>query len=158
MAFEIERKFLVENDAWRDIVESSQAIVQAYVAVDGDTSMRVRIYDETRAELTVKVGVSEMTRHEFEYAIPVADARAMSEASRGRLIEKIRHILTIGGFVWEVDTYQGRLAGLVTAEVEIGTESDQPALPAWLGREVTGEAAWSNAMLAINGWPGAGRR
>ena len=158
MTLEIERKFLVETDAWRDAVESSQAIVQAYVAVDGDASMGVGIYDETRAELTVKVGVSAMTRHEFEYATPVADARAMSEASRGRLIEKIRHILTIGGFVWEVDAYEGRLAGLVTAEVEMGSESDDPALPAWLGREVTGEAAWSNAMLAINGWPEAARR
>jgi adenylate cyclase len=148
----------LKSDAWRDIVENSKAIVQAYVAVDGETSMRVRIYDETRAELTVKVGVSEMTRHEFEYPSRVADARAMIEASRGRLIEKIRHHPGIGDFVWEVDVYQGRLAGLVTAEVEIGTESDQPALPPWLGREVTGEAAWSNAVLAINGWPGDGGR
>ena len=70
MALEIERKFLVENDAWRSAVESSKSIVQAYVAIDGDTSMRVRIYDETRAELTVKIGVSAMTRHEFEYVIP----------------------------------------------------------------------------------------
>lgn len=153
MTLEIERKFLVGNDAWRDAVETSQAIVQAYVAVDGDTSMRVRIYDATRAQLTVKVGVSEMARHEFEYAIPVADARAMTEASRGRLIEKTRHSLTIEGFVWEVDVYAGRLAGLVTAEVEMGLESDEPALPSWLGREVTGELAWTNAMLAINGWP-----
>ena len=158
MTLEIERKFLVETDAWRDAVETSQTIVQAYVAVDGNTSMRVRIYDETRAELTVKVGVTAMTRHEFEYAIPVADARAMSEASRGRLIEKTRHVITIGGFVWEIDAYEGRLAGLVTAEVEMGSESDDPVLPAWLGREVTGEAAWSNAMLAINGWPEVQRR
>jgi adenylate cyclase len=153
MALEIERKFLVENDAWRNAVESSKAIVQAYVAIDGDTSMRVRISDETRAELTVKVGVSDMTRHEFEYSIPVADARAMTEASRGRLIEKTRHILTIDGFVWEVDAYEGTLAGLVTAEVEMGSEADTPSLPSWLGREVTGDPAWSNAMLAMNGRP-----
>jgi CYTH domain-containing protein len=156
MALEIERKFLVETDAWRNAVESSKAIVQAYVAIDGDTSMRVRISDETRAELTVKVGVSDMTRHEFEYSIPVADARAMTEASRGRLIEKTRHILTIDGFIWEVDVYEGRLAGLVTAEIEMGSESDDPALPSWLGPEVTGDPAWSNAMLAMNGWPGDG--
>jgi adenylate cyclase len=156
MALEIERKFLVENDAWRNAIESSKAIVQAYVAIDGDTSMRVRISDETRAELTVKVGVSDMTRHEFEYSIPVADARAMTEASRGRLIEKTRHILTIDGFVWEVDAYEGTLAGLVTAEVEMCSEADTPSLPSWLGREVTGDPAWSNAMLAINGRPGDG--
>ncbi|WP_417434192.1 CYTH domain-containing protein [Hoeflea sp.] len=153
MALEIERKFLVENDSWRDAVETSRSIVQAYVAIDGDTSLRVRIYDGTNAWLTVKVGVSEMTRHEYEYSIPLADARAMAEASCGRLIEKTRHVLTIEGFAWEVDVYEGRLAGLVTAEVEMASESDAPALPAWLGREVTGEAAWSNAILAINGLP-----
>lgn len=153
MALEIERKFLVDNDAWREAVETSKAIVQAYVAIDGDTSMRVRIYDETRAQLTVKVGVSEMTRHEFEYSIPVADARDMAQASRGRLIKKTRHIITLGGFVWEVDVYEGQLAGLVTAEVEMGSESDDPLLPSWLGREVTGDPAWSNAMLAMHGLP-----
>ena len=158
MALEIERKFLVETDAWRDAVETSKTIVQAYVAIDGDTSMRVRIYDETRAELTVKVAVSAMSRHEFEYSIPVADARAIADASRGRLIEKIRHIITIGGFVWEIDAYEGALAGLVTAEVEMGSENDNPALPAWLGREVTGDPAWSNAMLAMNGRPEGTRR
>lgn len=153
MALEIERKFLVESDTWRAAVETSKSIVQAYVAVDGDTSLRVRIYDETNARLTVKVGVSDMARHEFEYSIPLADAREMAEASRGRLIEKTRHVLTIDGYVWEVDVYQGRLAGLVTAEVEMASEDDTPPLPGWLGREVTGEAAWTNAMLAIHGWP-----
>jgi len=153
MALEIERKFLVENDSWRDAVETSRSIVQAYVAIDGDTSLRVRIYDGTSAWLAVKVGVSEMTRHEFEYPIPLADAREIADASRGRLIEKTRHIVNVEGFAWEVDVYEARLAGLVTAEVEMGSESDAPALPAWLGREVTGEAAWSNAMLAINGLP-----
>ncbi|WP_417415293.1 CYTH domain-containing protein [Hoeflea sp.] len=153
MALEIERKFLVENDSWRDAVETSRSIVQAYVAIDGDTSLRVRIYDGTSAWLTVKVGVSEMTRHEFQYPVPLVDAREMADASRGRLIEKTRHIVNVEGFAWEVDVYEGRLAGLVTAEVEMGSESDAPALPPWLGREVTGEAGWSNAMLAINGLP-----
>tara|TARA_R110002020_G_scaffold34066_22_gene103677 strand:+ start:7196 stop:7672 length:477 start_codon:yes stop_codon:yes gene_type:complete len=153
MALEIERKFLVDNDAWRGVVETSKAIVQAYVAVDGGTSLRVRIYDDTSARLTVKVGVSEMTRHEYEYSIPLADARAMAETSRGRLIEKTRHLVHVEGFVWEVDVYEGRLAGLVTAEVEMGSESDDPALPPWLGREVTGDPAWTNAMLAISGRP-----
>jgi CYTH domain-containing protein len=139
----------------RHAVESSKAIVQAYVAIDGDTSMRVRISDETRAELTVKVGVSDMTRHEFEYSIPVADARAMTEASRGRLIEKTRHILTIDGFVWEVDAYEGTACRAGDRRGRDGLrELTTPSLPSWLGREVTGDPAWSNAMLAMNGRPG----
>jgi hypothetical protein len=90
------------------------------------------------------------------WQLSTPDARAMTEASRGRLIEKTRHILTIDGFVWEVDAYEGTLAGLVTAEVEMGSEADTPSLPSWLGREVTGDPAWSNAMLAMNGRPGDG--
>ena len=153
MALEIERKFLVDNDAWRDAVERSHTLTQAYLAIDGDTSVRVRIKDGESARLTVKVGKTGMTRSEFEYPVTLSDAREMVEAGRDRLIEKTRHIVSHGGFVWEVDVFAGALSGLIVAEVEMGSETDNPALPGWLGREVTGEPAWTNAMLASNGRP-----
>ncbi|WP_425419870.1 CYTH domain-containing protein [Oricola indica] len=153
MAREIERKFLVGSDAWRSEVETSRHIVQAYVALDTNTSVRVRISDGRKARLTVKFGLSHMVREEFEYEIPVEDARQMVSASRGRLVEKTRYHVRHEGFVWEVDEYAGALAGLVIAEVEMQSEDDAPALPAWLGREVTGDGAWSNARLAVNGLP-----
>lgn len=153
MALEIERKFLVGNGAWRAGVETSSRIVQAYVALDGDVSVRIRIRDGLRARLTVKVGQSGLTRDEFEYSVPLDDARRMVETSRHRVVEKTRHIVPHEGFVWEVDAYEGALAGLVIAEVELRAETDDPALPAWLGREVTGESAWSNATLAERGLP-----
>ncbi|KGF68468.1 adenylate cyclase [Hoeflea sp. BAL378] len=157
MAREIERKFIVDSDAWRAGVETSRAIVQAYLAIDGDTSVRVRISCDAEARLAVKFGVSDMTRDEFEYPVPLEDARQMVAANPARRIEKTRHILRSGGYLWEVDVFEGRLAGLVIAEVEMGSEDETPALPAWLGREVTGEAAWSNAMLATHGWPEGAR-
>mgnify|MGYP000566060371 CR=1 FL=1 len=137
MALEIERKFLVENGGWRAAVEESRHIVQAYVALDGDVSLRVRITNGEKARLTVKVGQNSMTRDEFEYSIPLDDARKMV-ANSSRLVRKTRHIVSYEGFVWEVDVYEGALAGLVIAEVEMQSEADDPALPFWIGREVTG--------------------
>ena len=157
MAREIERKFIVDGDAWRDAVETSRSIVQAYLAIDGQTSVRVRVSDDDRALLTVKLGVSDMTRDEFEYPVPLADARIMVAASRGRLVQKTRHIVTVDGFVWEVDVFAGALEGLVVAEVEMGSEEDDPPLPPWVGREVTGDPAWTNAVLATDGRPADAR-
>ncbi|MDZ7602177.1 MAG: CYTH domain-containing protein [Hoeflea sp.] len=153
MAKEIERKFMVVGDAWRDAAVSSRSIVQAYLAIDGGTELRVRLSDGDAARLTVKLGLSEMTRDEFDYPVPLDDARAMLAASRGRVIAKTRHIIRADGHEWEVDVYEGGLEGLVIAEVELGAEDDDPALPAWLGRELTGDPAWSNAALATHGRP-----
>ncbi|MFZ2103012.1 MAG: CYTH domain-containing protein [Oricola sp.] len=153
MAREIERKFLVEGDGWRMAADGARHILQAYVAVDGAASVRVRIYDNRFARLTVKVSLTDMTRDEFEYPIPLPEAREMAAASRGRLIEKTRHTLSVDGFVWEIDEYGGALAGLVVAEVEMGSEYDRPTLPHWLGREVTGDDTWSNIGLAMRGLP-----
>jgi CYTH domain-containing protein len=153
MALEIERKFLVKGDGWRFADGGSRHILQAYLALEDGTSVRVRIYDGRHARLTVKFDVSAMARDEFEYPIPLADAERMVEAARGRLVEKTRHTITSDGFVWEVDAYEGALSGLVIAEVEMQTEDDAPELPDWVGREVTGDSTWSNAVLAIRGLP-----
>lgn len=153
MALEIERKFIVAGDAWRNVIETTKSIVQAYIAVDGDTSVRVRITDNEKAQITVKIGISAMIRNEFEYVIPIADARALADANVDRQIEKTRHIVHSGGFVWEVDVFSGALSGVVVAEVEMNSETDDPALPSWLGREVTEDPAYSNAMLATKGLP-----
>ena len=153
MAWEIERKFIVGDDAWRNDVETSRAIIQAYIAIDGDTSVRVRISDGKDARITVKMGAPDITRSEFEYPIPLEDAQALVAANRERSIDKRRHIIRADGYVWEVDVFSGPLSGLVVAEVELQSETDAPPLPDWLGREVTGDPDWSNAMLAVRGRP-----
>ena len=147
MAKEIERKFLVRGDQWQELVSEKLTLRQAYVASMEDRSVRVRLTNETRATLTMKIGRA-MTRDEFEYEIPVADAEELMGNAIGLVIEKTRHKVPFKGFVWEVDVFRGAHRGLVIAEVEMKTESDDPELPDWLGREVTGEYRYSNQALA----------
>jgi CYTH domain-containing protein len=148
MAKEIERKFLVRSDAWRPAVQSKSVLKQGYVASMDDRSVRVRILDEKTARLTLKIGRSTLTRDEFEYEIPVSDAEELLENAIGIVIEKTRHRVPHEGFVWEVDVFAGVHRGLIIAEVEMQAETDSPSLPAWLGREVTGDFRYSNQALA----------
>lgn len=150
MAIEIERKFLVKSDAWRDAVESASRIQQFYLAVTQDRSVRIRIADGVKAKLTLKFGSNQRARDEFEYAVDLGEAEEMRAHMVGDIIEKTRHNVRHDGFVYEVDVFEGRLAGLVIAELE--TPEDVPAirLPSWLGREVTGDQRYSNATLAIS--------
>lgn len=148
MAKEIERKFLVRTDGWRAKTVSKAILKQAYVASMDDRSVRVRVLDGESARLTMKIGRSSMTRDEFEYDIPVADAEELMESAIGIVIEKTRYRVPHEGFVWEVDVFGGPHRGLIIAEVEMKSESDAPPLPAWLGREVTGDFRYSNQALA----------
>lgn len=150
MAKEIERKFLVTSDGWRDEADSGTSLLQAYIVTMDDRSARVRLMDDARAKLTIKIGNGSMTRDEFEYDIPVDDAKELMSKAIGLVIEKTRYEVKHSGFVWEVDVYGGAHAGLVIAEVELGAEGDTPELPAWLGTEVTGDARYSNRFLATN--------
>lgn len=148
MAKEIERKFLVRGEAWRSAVESKSVLKQGYVASMDDRSVRIRILDEKAARLTMKIGRSTITRDEFEYEIPVSDAEELLGNALGIVIEKTRYRVPYEGFVWEVDVFAGAHRGLVIAEVEMQAETDNPPLPAWLGREVTGDFRYSNQALA----------
>ncbi|SCB29700.1 CYTH domain-containing protein [Rhizobium multihospitium] len=147
MAKEIERKFLVRGDHWRDSVSERLILRQGYIASMEGRSVRIRLTNDTKATLTIKIGKA-MTRDEFEYEIPVDEAEELLETSIGLVIEKTRHKVPFKGFTWEVDVFRGAHRGLVIAEVEMGKESDNPELPDWIGREVTGEYRYSNQALA----------
>ncbi|MBZ0162619.1 MAG: CYTH domain-containing protein [Notoacmeibacter sp.] len=153
MAKEIERKFLVAGDSWREASDSGTMILQAYVAMQNGNSVRVRIMGDGSAMLAVKTGGSAMVRDEFEYPVPVGDARRMMECCVGDVIDKVRHLLVHKGFIWEIDVYRGALEGIIVAEVEMETIDDNPPLPDWIGREITGEPAYSNVSLALHGKP-----
>jgi CYTH domain-containing protein len=148
MAKEIERKFLVAGDDWRRDVTESVAIRQAYPLTSDGRSLRVRLYGDGRAKITIKVGISNLSRHEFEYEIPTSDAEEMIALSASNVLEKTRHNVPYHGFLWEVDVYHGAYEGLIVAEVELHHESSHPDLPPWLGREVTGDPSYSNQSLA----------
>ncbi|MBO9099795.1 MULTISPECIES: CYTH domain-containing protein [unclassified Rhizobium] len=148
MAKEIERKFLVRHDGWRDLVAETIGLQQAYIASMEDRSVRIRLANGTQATLTVKIG-KRMTRDEFEYPIPLADAEELMTKAVGVPIIKTRHKVPYKGFTWEIDVFDGVHAGLQIAEVEMGHEDDNPELPDWLGEEVTGQHRYSNQALAM---------
>lgn len=147
MAKEIERKFLVRGDHWRHLVTERLILRQGYIASMDGRSVRVRLTNDTKATLTIKIGKA-LTRDEFEYEIPVDDAEELLGTAIGLVIEKTRHKVPFKGFVWEVDVFRGAHRGLVIAEVEMSSENDNPELPDWIGREVTGEYRYSNQALA----------
>jgi CYTH domain-containing protein len=147
MAKEIERKFLVRNEDWRGLAPGRD-YVQGYLASGRDLSVRVRIADG-RSTLAVKSATSGASRSEFEYEIPLEDARQMlSTLARETLIEKTRHIIDYKGFCWEIDEFHGRNQGLVVAEIELAHEDQGFEKPAWVGEEVTDDPRYYNANLA----------
>lgn len=148
MAKEIERKFLVRSDDWRAAVTSTTRMKQAYLAAESDRSVRIRIRNDETAQLTLKFGNTSLVRDEFEYQVPHGDALEMMSHATGNVIEKTRHTVDYRGFTWEIDVFAGAYQGLVIAEVEMASENDNPPLPLWLGREVTGDSRYSNQVLA----------
>lgn len=150
MAIEIERKFLVQGEAWRQ--GAGLQLSQGYLCRDPARTVRVRIAGR-QAFLTVKglgQGAAKMSRQEFEYEIPLADAQALLKLCDGPVIEKLRRRIAVGGHVWEVDEFFGDNAGLVLAEVELESEDQAFERPGWLGAEVTQDARYFNANLAAH--------
>ncbi|HTM78555.1 MAG TPA: CYTH domain-containing protein [Devosia sp.] len=148
MGREIERKFLVVSDAWRAMADGGGAIEQGYLSSNAKATVRVRIVDGERAVLTLKGRAKGLVRAEYEYPIPLADARELMGMARPHVIEKRRHTLRHGGLLWEVDVFAGRHAGLVLAEVELDAEDQAVELPDWVGREVSDDKRFYNASLS----------
>jgi adenylate cyclase len=146
MAKEIERKFLLASDAWRGFAVRSREMSQGYIAEAARTSVRVRISAED-AWLNIKCGGFTAVRDEFEYAIPLADARALLEAVAAPLIKKTRYWVPYEGLEWEIDEFHGVNAGLVVAEIELDAELQSFSCPPWLGREVTKLERYYNVSL-----------
>lgn len=153
MAKEIERKFLVSNSAWRDSVEAEIRIRQFYLAAATGRTVRIRISDGEMGTLTLKFSGKGRGRDEFEYSIALAEAEEMQAFAIGQVIEKTRHHVRYGGYLYEVDVFEGRLAGLVIAELETPDFVPVEKLPPWLGREVTQEGQYHNASLALGDVP-----
>jgi adenylate cyclase len=146
MPREIERKFLVKNDDWRGLANRSRRMSQGYLASGGRVSVRVRIADD-EAWLNMKTGGLVAARQEYEYPLPIGDARELLALADGPLIDKTRHFVEHGGFEWEVDEFHGDNSGLVVAELELTREDEQFPVPAWLGAEVTQLARYYNVCL-----------
>lgn len=149
MADEIERKFLVRSDGWREAADRGCLIEQAYLALTDAASVRIRIRDAASATLTIKSGAVALRRQEYEFPIPVDKAGALMTLRTGSLIEKMRYKVPCANLVWEIDVFQGANAGLVIAEIELEHEDQVFERPPWLGDEVTGVKRYYNASLAL---------
>lgn len=152
MASEIERKFLVRGDTWRPGPEGVLQR-QGYLSVE-DPTVRVRIAGR-RATLTVKGAQTGLTRPEFEYEVPLADAEEMLLLC-AFAVEKTRHVREFGGRRWEIDEFHGANEGLVIAEIELEREDESFALPLWLGAEVSRDPRYRVSSLArtpFGKWP-----
>ncbi|QNM96549.1 CYTH domain-containing protein [Chitinimonas koreensis] len=155
MAKEIERRFHLKDDSWRGLTEG-EWLKQGYLSVERERTVRVRIKGE-QAWLTLKSNISNVSRHEFEYPIPLADAETILAAMCPLLVEKKRYRILHGGHLWEVDEFFGLNEGLTLAEVELAGEDEAYARPDWLGDEVTEDPRYTNAYLSKHPWPSWGR-
>jgi len=155
MAFgtEIERKFLLDELPPALAFAKRKAILQGYLALDGDTEVRVR-RTPSGATLTIKHGGGEV-RVEEELALDARRADALWALTAGRRLQKTRREMRVDGVLVEVDEYFDTLGGLIVAEVEFDDEAASRAWmpPAWFGREVTGQAAYANRSLSVDGLP-----
>ena len=148
MATEIERRFLVRDAAFL-AGRSGERIVQGYVAKEsGSMTTRVRIR-AGRGYLTLKGARYGLSRQEFEYEIPAEDAcRILDGFCGNRLIHKTRYLVPFAGYIFEVDVFEGRHAGLIIAEVELQRETETILLPPWVETEITHDSQYGNFALS----------
>ncbi|NOQ80095.1 MAG: CYTH domain-containing protein [Gammaproteobacteria bacterium] len=150
MGIEIERKFLLINDDWRQQVHSSIQFRQGYLVGSDKSSVRVRIEGD-KSNLNIKGATLGVRRQEFEYPIPMDDAsELLSTLCAKPLIEKTRHYITAGKHTWEIDEFAGDNQGLIVAEIELSHENESFDAQKWLGEEVSGDERYYNSMLIKN--------
>ncbi len=146
MGKEIERKYLVTSDTWRDLAEGTH-YKQGYLNSTKERVVRVRTIDEN-AFMTVKGLTRGATRLEFEYSIPVDDAiTLLDELCEQPIIDKHRYKVAYEGLIWEIDEFHGENEGLIVAEVELESEDQQFEKPNWIGEEVSSDPRYFNSNL-----------
>lgn len=151
MAQEIERKFLVKDNSYREKAFSSSHIKQGYICSARGRTVRIRIRDG-KGYLTIK-GASDssgISRYEWEREIPLQEAEELMSLCEPDMIDKTRFLVRVGQHVFEVDEFYGENQGLVVAEVELGSENEDFERPDFLGEEVTGQVKYYNSFLMKN--------
>lgn len=150
MSVEIERKYLITSNKWRKKVKETQHITQGYIKTD-EATVRIRCYkDDRTAVITVKGKRKGISRLEYEYAIPYADACEMQDKlCQARLIKKTRHLIEYKGMLWELDEFHGDNAGLFIAEIELTSENQCYDIPDWVGEDVSYDSKYRNSRLCV---------
>jgi adenylate cyclase len=147
MGIEIERKYLVNKNEWAAVKPSSgELIIQGYLQKDPNKTVRVRVKNNS-GYITIKGKTTGVSRSEYEYEIPVAEAKAMIQEFCDRYIEKTRYIIENEGFTWEVDEFHSPKKGLILAEIELTNENQQFSLPEWIDKEVSDDLQYYNSNM-----------
>lgn len=148
MAQEIERKFLVKDDSYRKMADSSSRIRQGYICSIRGRTVRVRIRD-AKGYLTIKgpSNASGTSRYEWEHELPLDEAEELMRLCEPGMIDKTRYLVKVGNHTFEVDEFYGDNEGLVVAEVELKSEDEAFERPGFLGEEVTGQVKYYNSFL-----------
>jgi len=146
---EIERKFLVNSNEYKNKAHKSIKIVQGYLSKDPERTVRIRICDD-RGFITIKGVSSEdgLSRYEWEKEIPFQEAKELLSICLPTIIEKSRFEVYYKNILFEVDEFYGKHEGLIVAEVELDSTQEKVELPDWIGKEVTGNKNYYNAVLS----------
>ena len=148
MPLEIERKYLIISNEYRNNSTFTE-ITQAYLSTSDKMAIRIRI-NGLQASLAIKSKVSERINREYEYNIPIDEARSLMNLDSLPMINKVRYQVEYEGHIWEVDEFHGKNDGLVIAEIELEDEYEEFKEPPWLGKEVTADTKYLNSNLAVN--------
>ena len=151
MSQEIERKFLVKDDSYKQMASSFSHIIQGYICRTTGRTVRVRLRDE-KAYLTIKGPSPDggLSRYEWEHEIPGREALELMQLCERGVIDKVRYLVPYGGHTFEVDEFFGANEGLVMAEVELGAVDESFERPPFLGEEVTGDRRYYNSCLTAS--------
>ena len=151
MKTEIERKFLVVGDTWRDAADGGLLCEQGYISSDPENvTVRVRVLG-SQGFLTLKGPTKGISRSEMEYEIPIEEAEYMLRSFCGaRVVSKTRYLLEINGLQWEIDEFSGANQGLIIAEIELESEDHPFDKPDWLSEEVSFDPRYFNVALSSN--------
>ena len=148
MALEIERRFIVKGEGWKEFIKSSEEIEQGYLNImDENWAVRIRIINKKKSFLTLKSETKGIARHEFEYQIPLDDANFLYSKS-SFTIKKTRFNVNINNVSWVVDCFKGKNSPLILAELELESIYSKCEIPDWCLQEITSKKEWNNASLA----------
>ncbi|QWX83449.1 CYTH domain-containing protein [Cellulophaga sp. HaHaR_3_176] len=148
---EIERKFLITSDAYKEQAVTKKRIVQGFLNTNPERTVRVRIKGD-QGFLTVKGKGNEsgVSRFEWEKEITRIEVEELLKLAEPGIIDKVRYEVKVGNHIFEVDEFSGDNEGLVVAEVELSSENESFTIPDWLGEEVSGITKYYNSQLSKN--------
>ena len=150
MGTEIEKKYLIVNDDWCKNADDGIYMVQGYMGTNEKSSIRIRIHGDT-ANLNIKSSTIGITRSEYDYPVPVDEAKEILETLCDRpYIEKTRFHVMHEGHEWEIDVFAGDNDGLIVAEVELDSLDEEFALPDWAGDDVSDDPRYYNVCLVTH--------